>query len=75
MLSECHISRHGPDTADCRAIGVTPRTLEVWDDMGVAREMIDAGVWIEGLRAVGFPLRVLAHLSSVLLPSAGKLPS
>ena len=20
----------------CRAIGVTPRTLEVWDDMGVA---------------------------------------
>ncbi len=22
----------------CRAIGVTPRTLEVWDDMGIARE-------------------------------------
>ena len=36
----------------CRAIGVTPRTLEVWDDMGVARPMIDAGLWIEGLRSV-----------------------
>jgi 2-polyprenyl-6-methoxyphenol hydroxylase-like FAD-dependent oxidoreductase len=36
----------------CRAIGVTPRTLEVWDDMGVAREMIDAGLWLTGLRTI-----------------------
>ena len=36
----------------CRAIGVTPRTLEVWDDMGIAREMIGAGLWIRGLRSV-----------------------
>ena len=36
----------------CRAIGVTPRTLEVWDDMGIARDMIDAGLWIEGLRSI-----------------------
>lgn len=36
----------------CRAIGVTPRTLEVWDDMGIAREMIDAGLWIEDLRSI-----------------------
>src|SRR5215469_11623047 len=36
----------------CRAIGVTPRTLEVWDDMGVAREMIDAGLWLTGLRSI-----------------------
>ena len=36
----------------CRAIGVTPRTLEVWDDMGLARDMIDAGLWIEGLRSI-----------------------
>ena len=28
----------------CRAIGVTPRTLEVWDDMGIARAMIDGGL-------------------------------
>jgi 2-polyprenyl-6-methoxyphenol hydroxylase-like FAD-dependent oxidoreductase len=30
----------------CRAIGVTPRTLEVWDDMGIATPMIDAGLWL-----------------------------
>ena len=36
----------------CRAIGVTPRTLEVWEDMGIVRDMIDAGLWIEGLRSV-----------------------
>lgn len=36
----------------CRAIGVTPRTLEVWEDMGVAREMIDAGLWLEGSRSI-----------------------
>jgi 2-polyprenyl-6-methoxyphenol hydroxylase-like FAD-dependent oxidoreductase len=28
----------------CKAIGVTPRTLEVWEDMGVARTMIDNGL-------------------------------
>jgi 2-polyprenyl-6-methoxyphenol hydroxylase-like FAD-dependent oxidoreductase len=36
----------------CRAIGVTPRTLEVLEDMGVARPMVEAGVWITGLRSV-----------------------
>jgi 2-polyprenyl-6-methoxyphenol hydroxylase-like FAD-dependent oxidoreductase len=34
----------------CRAIGVTPRTLEVWDDMGIATPMIDAGLWISSTR-------------------------
>ena len=29
---------------------MTPRTLEIWDDMGVAREAIDAGLWLAGLR-------------------------
>jgi 2-polyprenyl-6-methoxyphenol hydroxylase-like FAD-dependent oxidoreductase len=35
----------------CRAIGITPRTLEVWDDMGIARPLIDAGLWIVGTRS------------------------
>jgi len=34
----------------CRAIGVTPRTLEVWERMGIARAMVDAGLWLTGLR-------------------------
>jgi 2-polyprenyl-6-methoxyphenol hydroxylase-like FAD-dependent oxidoreductase len=36
----------------CRAIGVTPRTLELWDSMGIARDMIDAGLWIDGMRSI-----------------------
>jgi len=36
----------------CRAIGITPRTLEVWEDMGVADAMIDRGLWLTGMRSV-----------------------
>lgn len=44
------IDRLAAPSPYCRAIGVTPRTLEVWDDMGVAREAIDAGLWLAGWR-------------------------
>lgn len=55
----------------CRAIGVTPRTLEVWDDMGVAREMIEAGLWITGLRSIvqGSPATDV-HVDYSFLPYA-----
>jgi 2-polyprenyl-6-methoxyphenol hydroxylase-like FAD-dependent oxidoreductase len=46
------IDRLAEPSPFCRAIGVTPRTLEVWDDIGIAREMIDAGIWITGLRSI-----------------------
>jgi 2-polyprenyl-6-methoxyphenol hydroxylase-like FAD-dependent oxidoreductase len=46
------IDRLKEPLAYCRAIGVTPRTLEVWDDMGVARDMIDAGIWIDTVRSI-----------------------
>jgi 2-polyprenyl-6-methoxyphenol hydroxylase-like FAD-dependent oxidoreductase len=36
----------------CRAIGVTPRTLEVWEDMGVGRKMIERGLWFSGMRSI-----------------------
>src|SRR5215472_1446570 len=62
LTTACELARHGvhcriidrlaQPLPYCRAIGVTPRTLELWEDMGVAREMIDAGLWIEGLRTV-----------------------
>ena len=58
----CELARHGvrcriidklsTPLPFCRAIGVTPRTLEVWEDMGVVREMIDAGLWITGMRSI-----------------------
>ncbi|MFG1243178.1 FAD-dependent monooxygenase [Xanthobacter sp. V7C-4] len=46
----------------CRALGVTPRTLEVYEDMGVVRAMIDAGLWFEGLCLAvdGAPARTIA---------------
>lgn len=34
----------------CRAIGVTPRSLEVFGAMGIDRHFIDAGLWLESLR-------------------------
>jgi 2-polyprenyl-6-methoxyphenol hydroxylase-like FAD-dependent oxidoreductase len=46
------VDRLGAALPYCRAIGVTPRTLEVWDDLGIARDMIDAGIWITGLRSI-----------------------
>ncbi len=58
----CELARHGArcrivdrlprPSPFCRAIGVAPRTLEVWEDMGVAHRMIDAGLWIEGSRSI-----------------------
>src|SRR5580698_8586379 len=62
LTMACELARHGirPHIIDrlskpspyCRALGVTPRTLEVWDDMGIAGDMIDAGIWITGQRAI-----------------------
>lgn len=46
------IDRLATPSSYCRAIGVTPRTLEVWDDMGIARPMIDAGLWLSGMRSL-----------------------
>lgn len=46
------VDRLASPSAYCRAIGVTPRTLEVWDDMGIVRETIDAGVWLIGMRLI-----------------------
>jgi 2-polyprenyl-6-methoxyphenol hydroxylase-like FAD-dependent oxidoreductase len=58
----CELGRHGvrcrivdrlsQPLPYCRAIGVTPRTLEVWEDMGIARNMIDAGLWLNGGRSI-----------------------
>jgi 2-polyprenyl-6-methoxyphenol hydroxylase-like FAD-dependent oxidoreductase len=46
------IDRALQPSAFCRAIGVTPRTLEIWESMGVARDMIEAGLWLIGTRSI-----------------------
>ncbi|WP_408345737.1 FAD-dependent oxidoreductase [Paraburkholderia phytofirmans] len=33
----------------CKALGVTPRTLEIFDDLGIADRAIEAGVWLTGV--------------------------
>lgn len=62
LTAAAELARHGvrPRIIDrmkvpspyCRAIGVTSRTLEVWDDMGIARDMIDAGIRLDATRDV-----------------------
>jgi 2-polyprenyl-6-methoxyphenol hydroxylase-like FAD-dependent oxidoreductase len=46
------IDRLAAPSGYCKALGVTPRTLEVWEDMGVIRPMIEAGLWLDGFRLV-----------------------
>lgn len=46
------IDRMAAPSPYCRAIGVSPRTLEVLDNMGIARQLIDAGIWLEGTRNI-----------------------
>jgi 2-polyprenyl-6-methoxyphenol hydroxylase-like FAD-dependent oxidoreductase len=36
----------------CRAIGITPRTLEVFEAMGVARDILNAGLQLNGRRTI-----------------------
>ncbi|MGF7236035.1 MAG: FAD-dependent monooxygenase [Frankia sp.] len=36
-----------PAQAD-KAIGVHCRTMEIWEDLGVVREAMDAGIWLDG---------------------------
>jgi 2-polyprenyl-6-methoxyphenol hydroxylase-like FAD-dependent oxidoreductase len=62
LTMACELARHGirPRIIDrlvqplphCRAIGVTPRTLEVWEDMGIVRGMIDSGIWLDAVRNI-----------------------
>src|SRR5262245_60317239 len=53
------IDKNSEPSPYCRAIGVTPRTLEVFEDMGIVREVIDAGLWLTGVRlaVAGAPVR------------------
>lgn len=45
----CVIDRMRERAEFCKALGVTARTLEVFDDLGIAGDAIEAGVWIQGV--------------------------
>ncbi|MFM0324447.1 FAD-dependent monooxygenase [Caballeronia glebae] len=42
------VDAHDERTFFVKALGVTARTLEIFDDLGIARDAIDAGVWLTG---------------------------
>ncbi|SAK64946.1 FAD-dependent monooxygenase [Caballeronia ptereochthonis] len=42
------IDAHEERTFFVKALGVTARTLEIFEDLGIVREAIDAGVWLTG---------------------------
>ncbi len=58
LLLACELQRQGVDylliervlerSYFCKALGVTARTLELFDSLGIAGEAIDSGVWICG---------------------------
>ena len=45
------IDRHKTRSFFCKALGVTPRTLEIFEDIGIAQDAIDSGVWLQGVSA------------------------
>jgi 2-polyprenyl-6-methoxyphenol hydroxylase-like FAD-dependent oxidoreductase len=34
----------------CKALGITPRTIEIFEDIGIAQRAIEAGVWLTGVQ-------------------------
>ncbi|BBU31733.1 3-(3-hydroxyphenyl)propionate hydroxylase [Burkholderia sp. THE68] len=42
------IDAHDERVFFVKALGVTARTLEIFEDLGIVREAIDAGVWLTG---------------------------
>ena len=58
LMLACELRRQGVDyllieqspqrSYFCKALGVTPRTLELFETLGVLEEAIDCGVWLTG---------------------------
>ncbi|SAK55670.1 monooxygenase FAD-binding protein [Caballeronia hypogeia] len=45
-VKTCIIDAHDERTFFVKALGVTARTLEIFEDVGMVRDAIDAGVWL-----------------------------
>ncbi|MBX3732696.1 MAG: FAD-dependent monooxygenase [Verrucomicrobiae bacterium] len=46
------IDRLAQPSPYCRAIGITPRSLELWEGLGIVPDLLDAGLWLTGLRSI-----------------------
>ena len=46
----CRLIERLPKAAPyCKALGITPRTMEMWDDLGIANQAIAAGLPLRGM--------------------------
>lgn len=43
------VERAGDRSYFCKALGVSARTLEVFDDLGIAQDAVDRGMWLRGM--------------------------
>src|ERR1700710_1647522 len=60
LMMAAELARHGvacrivekmeEPTSYCRALGITPRTMEIFEDIGIASQVMDAGIWLNGKR-------------------------
>lgn len=49
----------------CKALGITPRTIEIFEDIGIAQRAIEAGTWLTGVDSWLDGVRVPARSMSV----------
>ena len=65
----CRLVERMPEPSPhCRALGVTPRTLEAWDDLGIAEHALDRGLGLLGLVSMANGDVDNAQVSGVALP-------
>ncbi len=60
LMMACELRRHGVNCRiidplsepanQCKALGIQPRTLKIWEDIGIVTEAVNAGIWLRGLR-------------------------
>jgi 2-polyprenyl-6-methoxyphenol hydroxylase-like FAD-dependent oxidoreductase len=53
----------------CKALGITPRTIEIFEDIGIARRAIESGIWLTGVQTWQDGAMVPAR--SMNMPTAG----
>jgi 2-polyprenyl-6-methoxyphenol hydroxylase-like FAD-dependent oxidoreductase len=63
------IEQHPQRAYFCKALGVTARTLEIFEDIGIAGHAIDSGVWLTGVETWTDGAPVPAQ--SMLIPPQG----
>jgi hypothetical protein len=88
LLLACELQRLGVDhllvekaperAYFCKAMGVTPRTLEIFEALVVVDHAIDAGVWLNGMTAYRLSFGAPEAMSDIhegLDPEAGVQPT